>query len=117
MFYSPKLFFKDRWIFGPLIGSVLLQLFVWWYILANIRPTTEQIFLHYNVVFGVDLIGEWWKIYYLPIAGLLVMIVNYVLGLSFYRNDKLLSRVLSFFVLFFHAFLVMAIVLIVDKNI
>jgi|SRR3989344_8803564 len=117
MFYSPKLFFKDPWIFGPLIGSVLSQLIVWWYILANIKPTVEQIFLHYNVVFGVDLIGDWWKIYYLPLVGIIVMLVNYISGLYFYGHDKLLSRVLTFFTVFFHVFLLIAIVLIVDKNI
>ena len=117
MFYSPKLFFKDPWIFGPLIGSVLAQLFVWWYILANIRPTAEQLFLHYNVVFGVDLIGEWWKIYYLPVAGILVILINYLSGWNFYSQDKLLARILSFFSVFFHVFLLIAIVLIVDKNI
>ena len=117
MFYSPKLFFRDPWILWPIIGSILSQLLIWWYILANIRPTTEQLFLHYNVVFGVDLIGEWWKIYYLPLAGFLVILVNYLLGLHFYRHDKLLSRLLSFFTVFFHVFLLIAIVLIVDKNI
>lgn len=85
--------------------------------MANIRPTAEQIFLHYNVVFGVDLIGAWWKIYYLPLAGIMVIPLNYIMGLYFYGHDKLLARILTCFVVFFHVFLVIAAVLIVDKNI
>ena len=117
MFYSPKLFLKDYWISGPLVASLALQGAVWWYVLANIHPSSEQFFLHYNVVFGVDLIGAWWKIYLLPAVGLLVLLLNYILGLYFYREDRLLSRLFSFFTLFFQIFLLTAAVLIVCKNI
>lgn len=117
MFYNPKLFFKDFWNLFPLIGAILAQIFIWVYVLANIHPSAGQLFLHYNVIFGVDLIGEWWQVYYLPAAGLLVLIVNYGLSLFFYRNDKVLARLLSFFTVFFHTFLLIAVILIVNKNV
>jgi len=117
MFYNPKLFLKDYWNLSSLAGVALAQIFIWGYVLLNIRPGNGQLFLHYNVIFGVDLIGEWWQIYYLPLAGLMVLLANFGLSLFFYRNDKILARLLSFFTVFFHIFLAIAVYLIVGKNI
>ena len=52
----------------PLSFSGLLQVWDWWYVVSNIHSSSGQIFLHYTSLFGVDLVGEWWKIFYLPIG-------------------------------------------------
>lgn len=77
----------------------------------------ESVFLHYNIVFGVDLVGSWWKIYYLPLAGLLVFLLNYTLSFVFYKTDKFLSRLLNFWSLLFHLFLLAVVILLVRLNV
>ena len=117
MFYSPKLYFRDPWTSVPLSGVILIQVFLWWYLIFNIRSEAGQIFLHYNIIFGVDLVGDWWKIYYLPLAGIFTALLNYFFSLMFYTVDKFLTRLLSFWVLFFHLFLMVGAILLVRLNI
>jgi len=117
MFYSPRLYFKDKRIFVPIIGVFLAQIFSWWYILSNIRPSSDQFFLHYNITFGVDLAGEWWKILYLPLSGILVLLINVILSFYFYNAEKFLSGLLILLALLFNIFLVIAVFLIVNLNI
>lgn len=117
MFYSPKLYFKDKWVFLPLIFIVLAQALMWWYLLKNIRPGVEQIFLHYNVVFGVDLLGAWWNSYLLPAGGVLIFMVNYFLSFLFYNFDRVLSRFLTLLTAPLQVFLLIAVFYIVGLNI
>ncbi len=117
MFYSPKLYFRDLWASVPLLGAILIQIFMWWYLISNIRSDVGQIFLHYNIIFGVDLVGDWWKIYFIPLAGMLIVLLNYFFSLMFYSVDKFLARLLSFWVLFFHFFLMIGTILLVRLNI
>jgi len=116
MFYSPRLYFRDLWISLPLIGVFFAQIYIWWDLIANINPDAGQIFLHYNIVFGVDLVGDWWRIYLLPGIGLLVLVVNYILSFYFYRSDKFMARLLSLWVLLFHALLLAGTVFLVKMN-
>ena len=117
MFYSPKLYFRDLWISAPLLGVILIQIFLWWYLISNIHPDAGQIFLHYNIIFGVDLVGDWWKLYLTPLAGVIVILLNYFFSLMFYSTDKFLARLMSLWVLFFHIFLMIGLVLLIRLNI
>lgn len=117
MFYSPKLYFRDLWISAPLAGVILIQIFLWGYLISSIRSEAGQIFLHYNIIFGVDLVGDWWKIYFLPLAGVLVILLNYFFSLTLYLVDKFLARLMSGWVLFFHLFLMIGIILLVRLNV
>jgi hypothetical protein len=53
-----------------------------------IRPVDFPIILHYNVYFGVDVIGAWWQVYFLPLIGLVILSVNTVLGYLFYQQKE-----------------------------
>lgn len=117
MFYSPRLYFRDWRINVPLAGSVILQAIMWWYVAARISPTSEQIFLHYNIIFGIDLVGEWWKMFYLPASGAGILLVNYLLSYFLYGSDRLLARLISFLTVFIEILLLVGIVLIVRLNI
>ena len=90
---------------------------MWWYLIANIRPSSDQIFLHYNMVFGIDLVGNWQKIFYLPAGGLLIFLVDYLASWYFYSYDKFLSRLLSFWSVLLQFFLAFAVWLIANLNI
>lgn len=50
------------------------------------------IVLHYNVYFGVDVIGEWWEVYFVPFVGVLFLFLHIVLArYLFSLGEKTLS--------------------------
>lgn len=116
MFYLLKIFFKDPWVLLPLIISALSEGYMWYYILSNLGGRNDNLFLHYNIIFGVDLVGSWWKILFLPLGGLAVIVVNYLLSLWLYNIDKIVARMLTMFCGVFLLFLSLAVYLIVDIN-
>lgn len=57
-----------------------------------IHPTGTPIVLHYNVYFGVDLLGVWWQAYALPFLGMLFVIGHFFLARRFYvRTERIAS--------------------------
>lgn len=74
-----------QWV---LIGALLLNAANWGLIAYFIRPVDFPIILHYNVYFGVDVIGSWWQVYFLPLIGLLILFVNTTLGYLFYGSRE-----------------------------
>lgn len=116
-FYSPWLYIRDRWIYLPGLGVLLLTVFIWWYILSRVHPTSDQVFLHYTIIFGVDLIGPWREILTPALSGLVITIVNFVVSWFIYSNNKLLARLLSLATFVIHIFLLIASVLMVRLNI
>lgn len=115
--YPVKLYFKHLPNLILLASAVLLNLAIWAWLLWQIKPTGEAIFLHYNVLFGVDLIGEWWKILYLPIAGAVILIVNAVLGWLMFSRDKFIAQFLNAVAVLCQIFLLLAAALLVFLNV
>lgn len=74
--------------------SIALNLFSWGWLLWYIRPQQSPIFLHYNVLFGVDLTGFWYEVFFLPLAGLMIIIVNTILAWILYKKDRFAGYVL-----------------------
>lgn len=116
MFYLLKVFFKDPWVVLPLLVSAISQIYMWPYILMNLAQRKGTLFLHYNVVFGVDLVGAWWKIFFLPLAGLIIIVLNFGAALYSRNSDKVISRMFTVFAAVFQLFLVLAVYLTVQIN-
>ena len=95
MFYHLKVYWQDRWIAGSAAVLALCQLFMWIYTTVFTPRTQEHLFLHYNIIFGVDLAGEWWRIFFVPLVGLFVFFANFGASWFFYGEDKILARFLS----------------------
>ncbi|MEK7680930.1 MAG: hypothetical protein AAB348_02710 [Patescibacteria group bacterium] len=95
----------------------MAQTYIWWNLIANIRPDSGQIFLHYNIIFGVDLVGEWYKIFFLPIIGLGITLANYLLSIHFYSSDKFLARILGIWCLLIQVLLVVGTSLLIRLNV
>lgn len=72
----------------PVLGSVgVLAYFI--------RPTEGVMVLHYNVYFGVDLLGIWWQTFLLPLLGLLFFLGHSFLAKHFYqRTERIASYLL-----------------------
>ena len=89
-------FFKNAIIQWVMIVSLLLNGACWGVLVFFIRSVDFPIILHYNVYFGVDIIGDWWQAYFLPLIALSVMAVNVLLAHFFYKNEE---RVISYLLL------------------
>ena len=111
-----KFFLKDRIIIANLIGSLIINASIWINLL-RIKKVDEMIPLHYNVYFGIDYIGDWHKIFIIPIMGIIVLIVNFLLALLIYYKDKFISYILLFVVSFIQVILFLASLSVVWINI
>jgi len=65
-------------------------MFVFW----KIHPQEEPIYLHYNIYFGINLIGPYFEIYYLPLSGLVIFLVNFLLSAIIYNKEKIIVNFL-----------------------
>lgn len=95
-FFSQE-FFHSGLVQWTLIGALILNAVNWGLIAFFIRPVDFPIVLHYNVYFGVDVIGAWWQVYYLPLIGLMILFINTVLGYVFYKQkERIVAHLLMF---------------------
>jgi len=97
--------------------SLFLNLAVWIWLLWQIKPIAEPIFLHYNILFGVDLVGPWWKVLYLPIIGCVILLVNAILGWLLFGRDKFIAQFLNAVTVLCQMFLFIAAALLVFLNV
>ncbi len=64
--------------------------------LINVNVSQDLIILHYNVIFGVDLIGNVKRIFIIPVLSLVIILINVMLLLGLYRHKdfKFISHIL-----------------------
>lgn len=79
---------------------VLLVLFV--------HPSDEPLRLQYNVFFGTSLHAPWWQAYFLPMVGLVFIVVDIVIGWLLYRAHE---RVAAYMMLLSGLFVAIALVI------
>lgn len=87
-------FFRNT-IVRTLIAAALLPIFASFGVLSYfIRPTETLLVLHYNVYFGVDLLGVWWQAYILPALSALFFGGHLFLAQHFYRRTERIAAYL-----------------------
>lgn len=89
--YPLKLYFKYRASWGLIGAAGLINLAHWITASRYISAQTDSVFLHYNILFGVDYIGEGWRLLGLPTLGLTILLLNFFLGWSLFQTDKFVS--------------------------
>lgn len=104
--YSVSKFFEhpfreDLWVKINLIASIIINVTLWGALYSKLHSfsyvsESGQIALHYNIYFGIDSIGPWYKVFILPTLGLFIIIFNNLLGYAFYLQEKILSYFLIF---------------------
>lgn len=107
---------KDYFIFISLLISVVFFGLLSWFIFGQINWEAERIFLHYNIIFGVDRIGDPKDLWYFFAGALGVLLFNYFLSLFLYTKDKVISRVIMMFTGIWQIFMFMAVYFIVSLN-
>lgn len=109
-------YWKDKQIMTIFSLSVLLNIIIWIFLIQNQKENSHPIILHYNLFFGVDHLGNYEKIYLIPIAGLIVIIINSILGHLLYLKEKLAVYFLIFIVFIIQIFLLIDSYLIIKIN-
>ncbi|MBD3359818.1 MAG: hypothetical protein GF365_03900 [Candidatus Buchananbacteria bacterium] len=81
------------------ILSLIINIMIWLALYFKLYPfsyLTEygQIYLHYNIYFGIDSIGPWYIPFVIPALGLFIILFNNILAYIFYLTEKIISYVL-----------------------
>ena len=85
-------FWRNKFIFVITVFNIVFNVCLWLLFIWRLKPQPDPIFLHYNIYYGIDLIGEWWKAYFfLPGSGLLFFLINYILAFFLYPREKIIS--------------------------
>lgn len=69
-------FWKNRGNQLVLAGAVFLNILNWIILWIWIEPVDLPIILHYNVYFGVDVLGNWSQVFFSPILGIFFLAVD-----------------------------------------
>jgi len=93
-FYPILLYLKQPFNISLLVLAAIANLASWFWLIYQIGPTDELIFLHYNVLFGVDLIGEWTQVLYIPLSGVFIYLLNTAMSWATYGKDRFASGLL-----------------------
>jgi hypothetical protein len=88
-------FFQSQvvvWLLGLSLAANLIN---WLILKIFIKAVDFPIIMHYNVYFGVDMLGTWKQTFILPIMGLILFSINGFLSLRFYKyKERIASHLL-----------------------
>lgn len=76
--------------------ALAINLITWVGLYIVFPPTGDVVVLHYNIYFGVDLLGEWYRLLYIPITGTAVLILNAVFALYWQVREPVLAAITEF---------------------
>jgi hypothetical protein len=90
-------YFKHFHIKMYMLFLLLSNLLLWFFVNYITRHVSQDLVaLHYNVDFGVNLIGSAKQLYVIPLIGLVIIAINSIVSLYFVKqeNFKFLSHLL-----------------------
>ncbi len=115
--FKLKLLLKDVFSFlfvrVYFIILLLLNLALWYLAFFMYRKSNQDVaILHYNVDFGIDLIGNKINFFVIPLLSLIFIIANLIVLLLLVKKKdfKFWSHFLLSFLLLFHCFLLMSVI-------
>lgn len=112
-----KLYIKKLSTGGFFAIGLAMNIFVWLWLWFHIPRELDELFLHYNILFGVDLIGPAWHIYLAPLSGFIILVVNLLAGWVLFKKESFAAYVLNFTACFIQIFLVIVSYLLVLLNV
>jgi len=86
-FFSQE-YFKNIIIVWLLILGLMANLANWVILKILIQPVDFPIILHYNVYFGVDSKGDYRQVFGIPLIGLFLFLVNFILSKYVYKKEE-----------------------------
>ncbi|MEK7189644.1 MAG: hypothetical protein AAB666_01550 [Patescibacteria group bacterium] len=92
--FPVRLFLRDKLVISSLVVAGFLNAALWIYLLLAIK-SAENIFLHYTIHFGVDLVGSFSNLLMLPLLGLALILLNFTIAYFLYDNLKRLGLLMA----------------------
>ena len=86
---------RDKIVVTSLVASLVINIILWALTLYTFWQATDFIVLRYSVYFGISALGPWYYILFLPLAGLVILILNVILALGVYMRSRFLSYTLA----------------------
>lgn len=83
-----KLFSHRQVLIYSIVILVLNVLIFWGAYFIYTHISGELLFLHYNIEFGIDLIGKVNNIFYYPVLGLVLFLFNLIILIVFLKNKN-----------------------------
>ncbi|MFH1426593.1 MAG: hypothetical protein ABIG66_04175 [Candidatus Kerfeldbacteria bacterium] len=111
-----KLISFDRVSAVLLAVALVLNAGAWAVILWKLPYTSDPVFLHYNIYFGIDLTGSWYELLWIPGSGLAALVINSVIIVLNKRMDAVVRISSMAVTASFQAILLLASVLVVLLN-
>jgi hypothetical protein len=84
-------FWTDPVIFFSIILAILMNIGLWVTLFRTVVPTDMPIILHYNIYFGVDAVGNWKSLFFMPTLAVVLLFLNLMLSRFFYYKERLVS--------------------------
>lgn len=84
-------FLKDRFVRINLFLAGGLNIILWLWLFWQTKDFSGHIALHYNIYFGIDLLGSWFNLFYLPALGLAIFLFNLAIGAISFEREKILG--------------------------
>ena len=94
-------FFSDHKAMTLFGGALFLNLANGLILWIWIEPVDLPIVLHYNVYFGVDVLGDWKEVFFSPLLGWLFLLLNGFLAILFFIRKEIIGSYLLLLGLFF----------------
>lgn len=84
-------FWTDPVIFFSIALALLANIGLWVALFWTAVPTDSPIILHYNIYFGVDVVGNWKSLFFMPTLALGMLLLNLGLARFFYYKERLIA--------------------------
>lgn len=78
-----------------LVLGVVSNVVSWLLVVSKMLDLPEPIILHYNAYFGIDMPGPKKLAFLYPSAGLIIILVNFFLGMHLSKKDLIASRLIA----------------------
>ena len=95
---------------------MVLNILLWVLVIWKVRPQEEPLFLHYNIYFGIDLLGSWQQFYLMPASGTVILLLNSILAILLPQKEKIISHFLAAINIIAQIVLIVACILIILLN-
>jgi hypothetical protein len=107
-------YFKKIWFLWLL--SLIFNIITFFVILFKIKPAGKNLALHYNVLVGVEQYGSGHNLYFIPVIGVILGIMNLALYKLLRDDENLISFLSAFVTLGVQGILLAAIVFLATVN-
>lgn len=108
-------FLQDKKIFSLLGLALVLNFLTWFFILINFWGFDQPIILHANILFGIDSVGPWQRLLILPLLGLGIFVIHFVLIFYFnFQQKYFFVYLLNISLLVIEIILLISVVLIIN---